>query len=187
LALRAGGAEGAAAQERLHELLLHAARFEVSRRAPAIPCASRDSLDDLAVKAAGGALTAVLAQLDTWRGTSRFTTWARKFALLEAGVALRRLAWQHREAALDGESRAALGELSPSAESQAQQSQTLAVLFAGIAEDLTPHERQVVVALAIDGVPIDVLAERLATTRGELYATLHGARLKLRACLADAA
>ena len=50
----------------------------------------------------------------------------------------------------------------------------------GIADELTPHQRRVLVALAIDGVPIDVLAERLGSTRGALYKTLHDARRKLR-------
>ena len=48
-----------------------------------------------------------------------------------------------------------------------------------------PHQREVLVALAVNGVPIDVLAERLDTTRGALYKTLHDAREKLRAYLAD--
>ena len=45
---------------------------------------------------------------------------------------------------------------------------------------LTDHQRRVLVALALNGVPIDVLAERLETTRGALYKTLHDARRKLR-------
>ena len=52
-------------------------------------------------------------------------------------------------------------------------------------EQLTPHQREVLVALAINGVPIDVLAERLDSTRGALYKTLHDARKALRAYLAD--
>jgi RNA polymerase sigma-70 factor (ECF subfamily) len=38
----------------------------------------------------------------------------------------------------------------------------------------------VLVALAVNGIPIDVLAERLNTNRGALYKTLHDARQKLR-------
>jgi RNA polymerase sigma-70 factor (ECF subfamily) len=52
-----------------------------------------------------------------------------------------------------------------------------------IAEQLTPHQRSVLVALALNGVPIDVLAERLQTNRNALYKTLHDARRKLRAHL----
>jgi RNA polymerase sigma-70 factor, ECF subfamily len=50
----------------------------------------------------------------------------------------------------------------------------------GISDVLTPHQRRVLVALALNGVPIDVLADRLGTTRGALYKTLHDARQKLR-------
>ena len=52
-----------------------------------------------------------------------------------------------------------------------------------IADRLTAHQRRVLLALAVDGVPIDVLAERLGTTRGALYKTLHDARTRLRALL----
>jgi RNA polymerase sigma-70 factor (ECF subfamily) len=50
---------------------------------------------------------------------------------------------------------------------------------------LTPHQRHVLIALALNGVPIDVLAERLNTTRGALYKTLHDARRKLRRHLTE--
>jgi RNA polymerase sigma-70 factor, ECF subfamily len=49
---------------------------------------------------------------------------------------------------------------------------------------LTPHQREVLLAITLNGVPIDVLAERLNSTRGVLYKTLHDARHKLRVHLA---
>jgi RNA polymerase sigma-70 factor (ECF subfamily) len=52
-----------------------------------------------------------------------------------------------------------------------------------ILTDLSPHQREVLVALVLNGVPIDVLAERLGTTRGALYKTLHDARHKLRGAI----
>jgi hypothetical protein len=70
---------------RLHALLLHAARFEVARRRRTVD----DDLDDLAVQAADDALRAILSQLHTYRGDTRFTSWAYKFALREAAVKLR--------------------------------------------------------------------------------------------------
>ena len=60
----------------------------------------------------------------------------------------------------------------------------MATLQKAIAEVLSPHQREVLVALALNGVPIDVLAERLGTNRGALYKTLHDARRKLRRQLA---
>src|SRR3954464_5778251 len=79
-----------AAVARFHALLLRAARFEISRR-------RTGAHDDLAQQAADDALTAILAKLHTYRGASRFTTWAYKFVLLEVGVKLRRRAWEGRE------------------------------------------------------------------------------------------
>jgi RNA polymerase sigma-70 factor (ECF subfamily) len=72
----------------------------------------------------------------------------------------------------------ASSDLEPDAE--AEQSELLATLQSAIADLLTPHQRRVLVALALNGVPIDVLAERLNTNRGALYKTLHDARRKLR-------
>jgi RNA polymerase sigma-70 factor, ECF subfamily len=68
--------------------------------------------------------------------------------------------------------------LEPDAE--AEQSELLSTLQSAIAEVLTPHQRRVLVCLVLNGVPIDVLAERLNTNRGALYKTLHDARRKLR-------
>src|SRR3954464_11872836 len=92
-----------AAIARLHALLLRAARFEVGRRRAALAHVRGEELDDIATQAADDALMAVLAKLDDYRGASRFTTWAYKFALLEAGVKLRRRAWQGREVVLEPE------------------------------------------------------------------------------------
>jgi len=101
--LRADGPERDAAVARLHELLLRAARFECARRRPTLPHLRGNDLDDVANQAADDALVSILARLDTFRGASRFTTWAYKFALLEAAVKLRRRAWQGREVPLEPE------------------------------------------------------------------------------------
>src|SRR3954449_6397960 len=88
--------EDRSAIERLHALLLRAARFEIGRR-------RAGDNDDLAQQAADDPLAAILGKLETYRGASRFTTWAYKFALLEAGVKLRRRAWEGREIPLEGD------------------------------------------------------------------------------------
>jgi RNA polymerase sigma-70 factor, ECF subfamily len=180
-ALRSVGPAYDAAVESLHALLLRAARFEVSRRSASLARVRGEEIEDLAVQAADDALVAVLAKLDDYRGASRFTTWAYKFALLEAGVRVRRRAWQEREVVLDSDSWTRLAQLAPGADQAAESSELLRALGDAIGRRLTPHQRRVLVALAIDGVPIDVLAERLNTTRGALYKTLHDARRKLRA------
>ena len=65
-------------------------------------------------------------------------------------------------------------------EDEAEQTELLQALQQAVDEELTARQREVLVALALNGVPIDVLAERLETTRGALYKTLHDARRKLR-------
>ena len=183
--LRGSGVERDDAVARLHALLLRAARFEVARRRPTLPHLRGNELDEIALEAADDALMSVLARLDDFRGASRFTTWVYKFALLEAAVKLRRRAWQGREVPLEPETWSLFSSSALEPDEQAEQSELLATLQRAIAEVLTPHQRRVLVALALNGVPIDVLAERLNTTRGALYKTLHDARRKLRKHLQD--
>jgi RNA polymerase sigma-70 factor (ECF subfamily) len=128
---------------------------------------------------------AVLARLDDFRGASRFTTWVYKFGLYEAAAKLRRRAWQGREVPLEPESWGMFETGFRGPHEELEQSELLASVKEAIQNALTPHQRQVLVALAVNGVPIDVLAERLETTRGALYKTLHDARRKLRAELGD--
>jgi RNA polymerase sigma-70 factor, ECF subfamily len=184
--LRSDGEARDAAVARLRTLLLRAARFEVGRRRLTLPHLRGNDFDDLALQAADDALVSVLARLDDFRGASRFTTWAYKFALLEAAVKLRRLAWQGREIPLEPESWSLVAGGSPSPGREAVQNELLAAVQEGIATALTPHQRRILVALTLNGVPIDVLADRLGSTRGALYKTLHDARRKLRGHLAEA-
>ena len=166
------GPRNEAAVAELHALLLRATRFELRRRDMAD--------DDLAMEAADDALLAVLAKLDSFRGESRFTTWAYKFALLEAGVKARRRAWRGREIAIDEERWPEIPDRGLSAHERLEQEELLRALQRAVQTELTPHQREVFRALALNGVPIDVLAERLGSTRGALYKTLHDARRKLR-------
>jgi RNA polymerase sigma-70 factor (ECF subfamily) len=174
-ALGAAGPAHDAAVARLHALLLRAARFELRRRG------AHADLEDLATQAADDACVAVLAKLPTFRGQSRFTTWAYKFALLEAGVKARRRAWQGREVPMADDGWALVADARHGPGADAETAELLAAVRVAIDAALTPHQRAVLVAITLQDVPIDVLAERLATTRGALYKTLHDARRKLRA------
>ena len=165
--LRGHGAERDEALRRLHELPLRAARFEIGRRRTPLPYLRGSDFDDLAQQAADDALVSILARLDSFRGASRFTTWAYKFALLEAAVKLRsracRAARSHRGWRPGASSRAR-----PSAPRQtSEQGELLDALQHAIAHELTPHQRNVLVALALNEVPIDVLAD-IDDARGAL-------------------
>jgi RNA polymerase sigma-70 factor (ECF subfamily) len=182
--LAATGVTRNAAIARLHALLLRATRFEVSRRRRSLPHLRGGDHDDLAQQCADDALVAVLGKLAQFRGDSRFTTWAYKFALYEAAASLRRRAWQDRELPLEPEVWPSFASRALSPADALDEHELLAALRTAINERLSAHQREVLVAVTLNGVPIDVLAERLNTTRGALYKTLHDARRKLRSELA---
>jgi RNA polymerase sigma-70 factor, ECF subfamily len=161
------------------------AHFELRRRRAWLTHIAYGELDDLAMQAADDAMVAILAKRDTFRGRSRFTTWAYKCLPQEAGVKARRRAWQGREVALSDDAWRARADTGPSTHQVLEETETLRAVRDALQTSLTEHQRVVFVALALNGVPIDVLADRLHTTRGALYKTLHDARGKLRVTLAD--
>jgi RNA polymerase sigma-70 factor, ECF subfamily len=154
---------------------LRTARFEVARRRDELHHVDDLDLEQLAGAAADAALMRVVADLDHYRGGSRFTTWAAKFALFEAAVRLRKLAW-HDGQAPSRPRRAREDGLPPEVHA----------VVRDMIEALPANQRNVFTALAIDGVPIDVLAAEMQTTRGEVYRTLQSARVAVREQLPDA-
>src|SRR5918994_7439069 len=146
--LRADGVERARTVGELHELLLRAARFEIARRRGALPHLRGDDFDDLAHQSANDALMAILAKLDDYRGESRFTTWAYKFALLEAAVKLRRRAWQGREVPIEPEHWSVIGSGGIAPDEEAEQSELLHAIQDAIVTELSPHQREVLLGVA---------------------------------------
>lgn len=182
-ALRATGAERDEAIRRLHELLLRAAHFELRRRRGMLAGTGRETLEDLAMQSADDALAAILSKLDDYRFESRFTTWAYKFAILEAAVRTRRRAWQERELPIDPDAWTTLPARTLDPAEELLNRERLGAIIDAVRTQLSPHQREVLGALVLAEVPIDVLAERLGTTRGALYKTLHDARRKLRTAI----
>ena len=182
--LRADGRDREAALAELREILLRAARFEVRRRCATMSQIRGGDQEDLAQQSSGDAMVAILSKLDDFRGESQFTTWAYKFALYEAAARIRKLAWQGREMPIEAEAWSVMADPGPAPQGEVEMNDLLAAIRQEIETSLTPHQREVLVALALNEVPIDVLADRLGSTRGALYKTLHDARRKLRAALA---
>jgi RNA polymerase sigma-70 factor, ECF subfamily len=172
------------ALQRLHELLLRAARQQVSRMQPALATIGRVRQDDIINQAADEAMVSLLGKLSTFEGRSRFSTWAYKFGILQAGVEVNRNLWRHRDVPLDDVWEPLSADASP--EQYAEATDFSRAVGSAIQETLTDHQRRVVLALLVDDVPIDVLAERLGTSRNALYKTLHDARTRLRAHLTAA-
>lgn len=172
-----------AALARLHELLVRIARAEVRRRGPRVGIAGPE-LDDLAYQAAADALMAVIGKLGQFRGESRFTTWACKFAIFEVSAKIGRHFWRHPAVPLDAEDWDRLPDrfgFDPAQESEWRD--LLAALRRAVDTELTARQREAFVAIVLNGVPLDSLAVEFGSNRNAIYKMVFDARRKLRAAL----
>ena len=147
---------------------------------------SESDLEDFAQDA----LLKILAALESFRGQSRFTTWAQKIAVHTAFTELRRRRW--RDVSLeavtgppDAEDTTAyiptaLADPSTGTEQQAIQSEILGILRRVIAEELTDKQRQALVAVRFQGMPRSEVARRMGTNPNALYKLLFDARKRLK-------
>ena len=181
--LRSEGASRERAASRLHALLLRVAAHEAARRRTNVPDSVQGELDDLAAQAASDALMAITQKLDSFRGEARFTTWACKFAIFELSSGLRRRIWRGRAVVSDSSTEELLVDSAPNALDSMEQRELIAALTRAVETELTERQRLVFRSAAVEEVPIDVLAERLGSSRGAIYKTLHDARRRLRASL----
>jgi RNA polymerase sigma-70 factor (ECF subfamily) len=168
----------------LHELLLRVARTEVRRRSGQHPI-SGPELDDLAHQAAADAMVSITAKLDGFRGESRFTTWTYRFVVLEVSAKLGRHFWQRPTVPLDSHGWDQLPDrfgMGPA--DQAQWQALVDALRRAVEQELTEHQRQVFVAIVLEGMPLDALVVRLGSNRNAIYKTMFDARRKLRDALA---
>ena len=181
--LRPGHRERDTTIEQLRRLLLAGAHADANRRADSLPDAVLADLDDLCEQAADDAVTAVLTKLDRFRGDSRFSTWAYTFVIFEISTRLRRHAW--RDQRVDLSDVAWERQLAPDDRATTEQRALLDLVGEGMGEALTERQRIVFRAAVLNEVPIDVIAERLDSTRGAVYKLVHDARRKLRNYVTD--
>jgi RNA polymerase sigma-70 factor (ECF subfamily) len=181
--LQSSGAEGDAALQRLHGLLLRVARAELRRRNSRSLIAGPD-LDDLAHQACADAMMAITAKLDQFRNESRFTTWAYRFVILEVSNKLGRHFWRSRDLSIDEEDWDRLpGSFGLDPQRRAEWQELIDALRRAIDETLTPRQRRLFVAIILNGVPVDALAIELDSNRNAIYKALFDARRKLRETL----
>lgn len=178
--LSSSGSERDDAVRRLHVLMLRAARFKLARMGEAHRLGQARA-EVLVQSSADDAVVAILSRLSSFEGRALFTTWAYKFAILHTAAAVRRELWAHTEGDLASIPEPAATEGDPL--DQVEGSALADAMRRGIEESLTAHQRRVLVGIVLDGVPIDVIADRLGTTRNTVYKTLHDARKRLRAYL----
>ena len=165
-------------------MLLRAARAELSRRAPRTGIGGQE-VADLAHQAADDAVVAILRRLPEFRGDSRFTTWAYKFAILEVSSKIGRHFWVTRsDVVIDVEQWERLpSRMGLTPESAAEATDLFTAVRSAVETDLTQRQRDIFVALVVDGIPLDALALKLATDRNTIYKVMFDARRKIRAAL----
>jgi RNA polymerase sigma-70 factor (ECF subfamily) len=148
---------------------------------------SYSGVDDAAIEDfSQDALLKILAGLESFRGESRFTTWAQKIAVRVAYTELRRHRW--RDVSLDELTSAPESDFVPrmmadpaaGPERRVVQSSVIDVLRRVIAEELTDKQRDALVAIRVHGMPLEEVAHRMGTNRNALYKLLHDARQRLK-------
>jgi RNA polymerase sigma-70 factor, ECF subfamily len=175
------------AAARLHEVLQRAALHELHRRRAQLTALSGPELDDVAQQCANDAMMKILAHVAEFEGLSRFTTWAYKFVIFEVSTKVARHAWQRRPPSADELTWDEVPDrLAPRPGEQVERREQLTALTKAIEDDLTPRQREVFVAIALNDVPIDVLSLQLDTNRNAIYKNLFDARRKLRNSLTAA-
>ncbi len=162
----------------LRAILTHGLRHALSSRSRV----RDEDIEDFVQEA----LLRILNALDTFRGESRFTTWAHKIAVRVAFTELRRRRWQ--DVSLDALLASYEGDFTPtfmadraaSADQQALQRMLWERVRRIIQEELTERQRRALVAVVIHGMPLEEVARRMDTNRNALYKLLHDARKRLK-------
>lgn len=141
------------------------------------------------------ALLKILDNLQTFRGESRFTTWAHKIAVRVAYTELRRKRWQDwsLERVVEGEDEAKRGDFTPLilADSQAgPEESAIRVALVNVVQEtingrLSKRQRTVMYAAMVEGAPMDEIAEQMDTNRNALYKLMHDARSRLKRSLLE--
>jgi RNA polymerase sigma-70 factor (ECF subfamily) len=172
-----------AAERELHDRLVRIALAEVRRRSASTPVTGPE-LEDVAHQAADDAMLAIIAKLAEFRGESRFTTWAYKFVILEVSSKLGRHYWRNPAVALDTHQWERLPDkigLDP--HQHAEAAGILAEVRHAVDTELTAHQRRIFIAIVVDGIPLDALAEKLDLQRNAIYKVIFDARRKIRRVL----
>lgn len=187
--------EGGAAQESavadLQGILLRAVLYTFNRNLSELSSLARDDTFRLAEDCAQDALIAIMNHLLDFRGDSKFTTWAYKFAINVALTAARRERW--RGVSLDQLSstedsvlfeRSMLDKASgPTLDQSVMQAEVREIIQHVIQHDLTEKQRRVLVLMVFNEVPMDEVVRELDTNRNAVYKLLHDARRKLKSRL----
>ena len=171
------------ALEDLRAILLRGLRASLSNRI-------QTDLDAITEDFVQEALLKVLKSVDTFRGESKFTTWAQKIAIHVAFTELRRRRWkdvslQDMIETPDGEEYTPIILTDPTAspEKEATQNDLMQIVYELIESELTERQRTAIIAVLQGGAPLGEVAKRMNTNRNALYKLIHDARKRLQESL----
>ncbi len=187
--LQSEGITQTRAVQDLREYLLKAVFLYYHRRRSDLSHLARDELAQMAEDAAQDAVLKILDKLDTFRGDSKFTTWAYRVAINQAAGDLRRRRWDN--VSLDAMKEAADEALPPllatledptagDPDSRATRNQVWQFITDVIENEFTERQRIVFVNQYFHGVPPATIAEQLGTNRNNIYKISHDGRVKLK-------
>jgi RNA polymerase sigma-70 factor (ECF subfamily) len=181
----------AAALEDLRAKLQRGIFYYLSRERSDLTHLSTQEIGQMAEDLAQDATLRVMENLGSFRGDSRFTTWATKIAVRVAISELRRA--RYRDFSLDDltadgelmptDATGISGSTEPTPESQTEREDVMQRISSALKDALTERQYQALLAVAVQDVPMEVVAERMGTNRNALYKLLHDARRKLRTYL----
>ena len=184
--LRENSPDQAAAIEDLRQFLKRAVLMYLHTRSD-LGRLAESELQQMGEDFTQDALLKIQAGLDTFRGKSKFTTWAAKIAANHTISELRRARW--RDLSLDAitDAGTSLQEILPldtsptgNPDTESERRQVWQVVANIINTELTERQRQVLVAVRVNNIPIAEVATLLDTNINNIYKLLHDARLKLK-------
>ncbi|QPC82666.1 sigma-70 family RNA polymerase sigma factor [Phototrophicus methaneseepsis] len=185
--LRSTQGQQPAAIDDLRERVKRSIYYYLSQERSDLRDLAQKELVTMAEDLAQDAVLRVMDNLDNFRGESRFTTWANKIAVRLAISELRRARYKDfslDDLTADGDFLSAeasiVGEAPPNPETAAERDDVIARIDAAMKEALTDRQYRALVAVALRGVPMDIVAEQLDTNRNALYKLIYDARRNLK-------
>jgi RNA polymerase sigma-70 factor (ECF subfamily) len=186
-ALRSDGELQQSALEDLRKRLHRSIYYYLSQDRSDLRDLAPKELQAMAGDMAQDSVLRVMANLDSFRGESRFTTWINKIGIRLAISTLRRARYKNfslDSLTEDGDFLSSqtnlVSDSPPTPERAAERDDVMEKIQSAFKEALTERQYQALVAIALENVPMDIVAEEMGTNRNALYKLIHDARRKLK-------
>lgn len=174
------------ALETLRDYLLRAVLVYLREHRNDLSGWSSADVHQFAEDAVQEALLSIRKKLGSFRGESKFTTWAYRFVVNKAASELRRSRYQ--DTSLEGLQGGEDGDLTIGFSDErgldpdvaAEQRSFMDLLSQIIGEELSERQQRAMVGIHLQGRSMQEVAEELEITRNTLYKLLHDARRKIK-------